>query len=342
MNQHTPSRSSEAYVPPTLAQGKVIKSGRKVNKILDMVSDMQKKTADFMVAMTGMQQIVSDSFDRIAKGLPKRDGSFMYSCPIDMIANGTSEENVALWQLPAGKFKSWMWQVSKEGLNFEHVAGDSLSRVDCVAAALRLLEEWEPVRTSTPAWACHPEAMVVASLVAAVCHQKYYLDRALPPTAPLHGLLSLLHRWGGWEGPASHAWNLYLSLVFFALLSGVELTDQSYHTPYPAPLLEGLLPVCDTLVRVLGADTTRREAYQSDPSDRLDPQEAFNNCRMYYTTKVFRELNTCVRAKDMFPQLRLAPLTALIAATKRNLGMMPLMGEGRQILDKLSAFIATE
>lgn len=329
MNKHTPAVASEAYVPPTMGRGKVVTSGRKTNKILNMATTTQKQTLDYLTAMTSMQQVMSDAFDRIAKGLPPRGGSFMYSCPVDMIANGTSEENVEIWQLPANKFKSWMWRVAKEGLDFEGLAKDSLNRVENSILGVQLLEEWEPTPATSPAWACHSEAIIITSLVAAICHQKYYLDRILPPTGSLHGVVQLLHRWVRWEGPVVHEWNLYMSLIFSALLSGVELTKESYNVTIDPSLLAGLLPVSENLVRVFGKDPTRREPYEPDDDDLRNPQEAFANFSGYYTTKVFRELNTCIRARELFPQLKLAPLKKLVTVTRKNLGTMPWM-DGRR------------
>ena len=87
-----PARAGMAYEPPTLPKGKAIKGTRKIANIMDSFTKPQKKTADFLTALCCMQQIVGDKFDRLAKGQPPREAGCIFTCPIDLIYNGTSEE----------------------------------------------------------------------------------------------------------------------------------------------------------------------------------------------------------------------------------------------------------
>ena len=217
-----------------------------------------------------------------------------------------------------------------------------LSRIPQIVSGVEMMLEWKPIEEDN--WKHHPEGMVLCTLLAGCAHQKYYLERMLPPDGPLHCYFTLLLAWVEWEGPDDHTWGTEVQLILSAILSGMELTEKSYHTKLDSALLADLEPAyrklvqvihatpslnafspCRTvsthplnpsivvlLVQVIGNDASRLTPMDEIPSEFfLGMTGVVNHVKLHFAGAALRELAACLRAKKIFPSLDLSPLREL-------------------------------
>ena len=196
--------------------------------------------------------------------------------------------------------------------------------------------EWKPTQESD--WEYHVEGHVVSTLLAGCAHQKYYLERILPPDGPLHCYFTLLLAWVEWDGPDDHTWGEEVQLILSAILSGVELTQKSYHTILDPALLTPLEPAYRKLVRVIGNDTQRLRPMEEIPSEaELGMTGVLNVVKVKFAGIALRELNACLRAKKIFPSLDLSPLRELCHYHQKEMERVL-----RQIGNKYRAYLSDE
>ena len=330
-----PSLATQAYIPKPLPQGEIVSGARQVSKVLQRMSDSLRRTADLVFLMCNTHTIMADKFDRLAKGLPPRPDDFMFNTSIDFHGN-TTEEIVEEWGPLVNKFKTWMWRASDAALDFERHMPVPLSRVPQIASGVELMLEWKPTRESD--WEYHAEGMVVSTLLAGCAHQKYYLERMLPPESPLHCYFTLLLSWVEWEGPIGHMWGEEVQLILSAILSGVELTQKSYHTTLDPALLTPLEPAYRKLVRVIGNDTRRLRPMEDIPSEAtIGMTGVLNVVKIKFAGVALRELAACLRAKKIFPSLDLSPLRELCHYHQKEMERIL-----RQIGNKYRAYLSDE
>jgi len=287
---------------------------KKIDRIWDSVDKVTRVTFDLMSRICMIQHVMSDIFDRQAKGLPPRPNDFLYTVPFDFIKGGTSEENVQLWHTYVNHFKSWMFRASRNALVFDGRTEEMLS-VQEIRESLQLLLEWEPKEENS--WKSYSEGIILATLLASVSMQKYYLEKIFCAShAPLYPFITLLHRWVDWAGPKDHRWQEWIASIFSGMLCGIELAEKSYQSPLEQSLLQPLERVCNKFIDYLVS--YRKYDTYNEPKGGFNLTAILNEYILWISMTGGREIRTCIRAKALFPSVDVSSVRPLALHCKKQ------------------------
>jgi hypothetical protein len=308
-----PALASEPYTPLPLQTlgAQVISGGKKVKRMIGSLSIEAKKTWDLVAIMGALQTMLSDRYDRLEKGLPPRLPDFVYRYSVDMIVDGTAEENCEIWHEYATKIKSWFNRASKAGHVFEFQDLDQ-SYIPFIVSCLQMFQSWEPVEDNN--WDMHEEATVMCGLFAALSNQVFYLKHILCSTSPMFVFVDILVQWVDWPGPDSHLWNKCMEMMLSGLINGIDIAATVYDTPLhgvaaeaagTAVAIEKLRTVIPLAIKHISNRKFQPYDYQEiDEAGPPNPMNIINHFLVYLSSSACRELSMVLRVKKLlFPDI---------------------------------------
>jgi hypothetical protein len=312
---------------------------KRVAKHSSRLTFEEKCTMEFLYSCGTMQMLMSDNFHRRANSLPPADSKsppFSYAVPVTRQVPVMGRGNTRQWSPLASKFKSWMLKTCNEGpsLNFRgSIPGRILPHLRIVVCnAIELLRSWEPQESDN--WAMQREAAVMTNLIAGFGHQKCFADEILTPGAQLHCYVQLLLQWCAWRGPVAHEWSCLMQLLLSALLSGMEISETIYRSPISVNVAV-IEPVCNNFVAILAGDVYRFRSYKpfctlSEGQQIKQLKQIIDRCATasevieihaihFFDQAATREIQACLHARRIFPNLDLYPLWRLAAFHKHQI-----------------------